>query len=208
MRPYRFPVLFRKLYKEGIFRLDNSENKIYLTFDDGPTPEVTEQIIDILNKEEVPALFFVLGRNVKAYPLQFSLLKEKGFEVANHGDEHLNGILTQNTRYFSDARNGSLLSESNIFRPAYGALKLSQYRELKKDFKIVLWDIMPFDFSEKLSSNKMLGAIDKRIRSGSIIVLHDNKKSKAPEILSDLIKLCRLKGFSFGNLIKDINMTA
>lgn len=207
MRPYRFPAIFRKIYRDGIFRLDNSENKIYLTFDDGPTPGITEQITDILIEEKVPAVFFVLGKNVKEYPQQFSLIKENGFEVANHGVEHLNGMLTQNKKYFSDVWKGSLFTENIIFRPAYGALRPSQYRALKKNFKIVFWDIMPFDFSSRLPTKNMIKAIEKRVRSGSIIVLHDNKDSKAPEILNQLITLCRLKGFCFGNLIKDLNKT-
>jgi len=208
MRPYRFPELLRFLYPGAVFRMPPGDKKIYLSFDDGPTPGLTEKIIAILSRENVPACFFVNGINLEANPSLDKLMRSNNFGVANHGFEHWGGFSMSNEDYIANVNRGAEVSRSLVFRPAYGAIGFRQFRKLKKTYKIVFWDLMPFDFDRRLSPDKVLRIVEKKVRSGSILVLHDNNKSMCPDILAGIISLCREKGFKFGDLLYDLNNTA
>lgn len=208
MRIYRPPCLLRYIYTGAVFRLAKKERKVFLSFDDGPTPGVTEKIVDILVKKKAPATFFLSGEKIKSHPELFNYLRAKKFGIGNHGFNHINGFSNSYKQYIEDANQGAEISGSLFFRPAYGAITPRQYRKLKKLYVIVFWDLMPFDFDLKLKAEKVLGIIEKKIRPGAIIVLHDNKKSVSPEILSRVIDICREKNFVIGDLISSLNSTA
>ncbi len=208
MRIYRPPKIFHYLYPGAIFRLSTPEPKVYLSFDDGPTPGVSEAIASLLLKHNVPAIFFVSGKNAESYPSLFESIRNEGFGIGNHGYDHIKGLFRDTDSYIEDAKRGAKISKSQIFRPAYGAITPAQFRRLKTEYKVVFWDLMPYDFDKRISPNRVPGIISRKIRNGSIIVLHDNLKSCIPLVLPDVINMCRDRGFVFGDLSLDLNNTA
>ena len=200
MRFYRIPWLYRVLFPEAVFRIKTSGNDIYLTFDDGPAPGVTENIISLLRRENVPATFFCNGVNYERLKDLSGLLKQNNFAVANHGYSHLSGWKTGKKSYLDDVTRGFEITGSLLYRPPYGQIRISQYRELKKEFRIIFWDLMLYDFDSAFPAEKMLDVLKRKVRPGSILLLHDNMQSKSPAIIEKLIGVCRDMGFSFGNL--------
>ena len=130
------------LFSNQTWYLPNSENKIYLTFDDGPTPEVTEWVLEILKQQEIKATFFCIGKNVLQYPAIYNRILDEGHQVGNHTQHHLNGWKTHTTIYLADVAEASTYINSNLFRPPYGRIKASQVKGIgeslkKKSAKIV-----------------------------------------------------------------------
>ncbi len=117
--------------------------------------------------------------------------------IGNHGYDHLRGIFTSNKRYLNDIRKAAGYTSEDLFRPPYGMLSLSQYREIIKSYRIVLWDIMPFDFDRKFGGERSLSVLKKLLRPGSVIVLHDTERSTAPEFLEDFILFATAEGYCF-----------
>ena len=147
-----------------------------LTFDDGPDPDSTPQLLDILDKHDIKALFFCDGRAAEKYPDLINRMISKGHIIGNHGYNHLNGWKTSLKKYIADVVNAAPYTSSGLFRPPYGRLRFNQYRELKEKYKIVFWDIMPYDFDRSFGSGNSLRVLKKKLRRGSIIVLHDTTK--------------------------------
>ena len=200
MRFFRIQCLYRDLFPEAVFRVNTSENDLYLTFDDGPTPGVTERIISILDKANVPATFFCQGSGFEASDEVSNLLQSKNFYVANHGYSHLSGWKSGKEKYIRDVNRGFDITGSPMFRPPYGHLRPSQYRDLRKRFKIIFWDLMLYDFDRTFHFEDMIIILRKKVRPGSILLLHDNVKSISPAILENLILICHDMGYNFGNL--------
>ncbi|UCG26880.1 MAG: polysaccharide deacetylase family protein [Bacteroidales bacterium] len=159
-----------------IWRIPNSENKVYLTFDDGPNPEVTPWVLDMLGKHEAKATFFCLGRNVERYPDLFERIKDEGHSVGNHSYSHPDGWRTRNRDYFKDVERADRLIGSPLFRPPYGRITPSQIRVLKKKYKIVMWDLLSGDFDQKTTLKECVRRIKKYAKTGSIVVLHEPMK--------------------------------
>jgi peptidoglycan/xylan/chitin deacetylase (PgdA/CDA1 family) len=204
MRIFTLPLIFRILYPGALFRIDASSKTVYLTFDDGPVEGVTDKILSKLKDLNVKATFFCLGESISSYPATFDLLKTEQHTVANHGFSHIKGWKTGNSKYIDSVVRGSEISGSKIFRPPFGSLGFRQYHRLKRDFKIVFWDLILYDFDNAFSSEELLNVLRKKIRPGSIIVLHDNRKSSSPEILSEIVGTIREMGYQFGDLLSDI----
>lgn len=179
MRYYKFPKWSRKLYPDAIWDFSHLAGRnIYLTFDDGPEPDITDFVLDLLDQYEAKATFFCLGNKVKAHPALYQEIINRGHTVGNHGMDHLNGLKTANDTYLKDIRKASELINSTLFRPAYGKIKTSQYKMIREaGFEIVLWNAMSYDFDESLSSEKRLKKMKNLTSNGSIFVFHDNKKS-------------------------------
>lgn len=179
------PALLSALYADCLWKVNTTEKKLYLTFDDGPTEGVTPWVVEELEKWGAKATFFCIGKNVAAHPDIFRLLIEKGHTVGNHTYNHLNGWKQRNELYYSDADKGesTILHHSDFhkvkfFRPPYGKLKPSQYRYLKTKYQIVMWDVLSFDFNVELDKETVLKNVLKNATSGSIIVFHDSLKAK------------------------------
>ena len=176
------PVLIMKLFPELIWhfatRGNRQDNSIYLTFDDGPTPEVTPWVLDNLRKYDAKGTFFCLGRNVDRYPDIFKQILDEGHAVGNHTYSHLKGSITRNSEYINDIELAGYDINSKLFRPPYGRFKNSQIRELRKDYKIVMWDILSGDYDQKVHPAQCYSNIETNIRSGSIIVFHDSFKAR------------------------------
>jgi peptidoglycan/xylan/chitin deacetylase (PgdA/CDA1 family) len=176
------PILIMKLFPELIWHFSSREeeqgNQVYLTFDDGPTPEVTPWVLDCLREYDAKATFFCLGRNVERYPAIYKQILDDGHAVGNHTYSHLKGLKTSGAEYINDIRLASQNIDSNLFRPPYGRFRQSQSREIRKDYNIVMWDILSQDYDPAVSPQKCLANIEANIRHGSIIVFHDSVKAR------------------------------
>lgn len=176
-----------------------SRKTIYLTFDDGPHSDLSNFILDELKKYQAKATFFYLGRQVEKYPKIFERCVNENHQIGNHTYSHLNGWATNNKKYYKDINKASKLINSDLFRPPYGRIKMSQIKHLKKHYKIVMWDVLSWDFDENTCSKECFKNIVKNTSSGSIIVLHENEKSykKVKEVLPKILNYFSSKGFTF-----------
>lgn len=182
--------------------MPNNENKIFLTFDDGPTPEVTDFVLDSLEKYSIPATFFFLGEQVEKNRDLSSRVIASGHHVANHGYSHLDARNLSLEEYCTNKESGQVLIEdlggSTLFRPPYG--------RFKKDDQCVLWSLMAGDFDKNLSKEKCLKVLKTKTRSGYIIVFHDNQKSfeKLKWVLPRYLEYCVEKGLRFGLIDEEL----
>lgn len=182
----RTPFFIKKLAPNIIWELPNTSNSIYLTFDDGPHPEITPWILDQLKKFQAKATFFCLGKNIEKHPAIVQQMLLDGHTIANHGYDHLNGWKIKDDVYFQDfLKTQQMLlpfneKKTTLFRPAYGKIKPSQMALLQKatpnDLKIINWSLMPGDFDTAIHSISCFRNLQ-RVQQGDIIVLHDNEKS-------------------------------
>lgn len=197
MRLFRpFPLL-RLVYPEAVFRITTTAKELCLTFDDGPHPETTPEILDILESYILKAAFFCNGREAEKYPGLVDLIVSKGHVIGNHGYDHLSGWKTNVRDYIENALRAEKFTSSTLFRPPYGRIRQSQYRELKKKYRIVFWDLMPYDFDEKIGGKRAFYILKEKIRPGSIIVLHDRATSSCFSFLADFIKYAEKNGYKF-----------
>jgi peptidoglycan-N-acetylglucosamine deacetylase len=188
----KIPWIIRKLFPSLLTSLPVTDKTVFLTFDDGPIPEVTPQILHILAKYNAKATFFCLGKNVEKNPEIFESIKKVGHSAGNHSFDHKNGWKTQNQNYFDNIEKAGKLIKSNLFRPPYGKIKPSQIKFIKSRYRIVLWDVLSGDFDPDISKEKCAKNILKNVKPGSIIVFHDSLKAKEkvlyalPVILEEL----------------------
>lgn len=185
------PKIGRLFYKDLIFKIPNEENKIYLTFDDGPNPDITPFILETLSKFDAKATFFCLGKQVEKYPTLFEQIIAEGHQIGNHGFDHLNGWETKTEDYIKNAFKASEIIDSKLFRPPYGKMKVSQIKALKEHFKLVLWDVSAQDYLPNISAEKVVFNVINNTSEGSIIVMHDNLKVK-PHLKNSLPKLTEM----------------
>ncbi|MFN8260476.1 MAG: polysaccharide deacetylase family protein [Chitinophagales bacterium] len=182
----RTPYLVKKLLPGIIWELSANVPTIYLTFDDGPHPEITPWILEQLKKYNAKATFFCLGKNAEKYPEIVRQIIAEGHAVGSHGYHHLNGWKTDTETYLEDVMNAEKISkqigyENTLFRPPYGKIKKSQISNLKSripDAQIINWSLMPGDFDETISSEQCCSNLMKQMKSGDIICLHDNEKAR------------------------------
>ena len=200
IRQVRQPFPARILYPEALFRIPGKGKRLFLTFDDGPDPASTIEILDILKTYKVSATFFCTGKKVIEFPGLFARIASEGHVIGNHGFNHLNGLTTPVRSYCSDIIRGRDITCSNLFRPPYGNIRLRQYKILERTMRIVFWDVMPYDFDRKLSPESSLAILRRLIRPGSIIVLHDTGDSHARVYLESFIQSSLDSGYSFSAL--------
>ncbi len=191
--------MYRWLYADALFRFNERERTVYLTFDDGPHPEATPAVLDVLEKHGIKATFFLLGKNVVAHPEIVESLKTKGHTIGNHGMNHLNGWNTSADTYAKDVMAGKELTGSSLFRPPYGKLTFAQYRMLRKTEKLVFWDVISGDFDQHIGSSTVINNVLKNVGNGSIIVMHDSKKAMNNVMgsLNEIIVKLKQDGFCF-----------
>jgi len=200
IRNYGRPLPAGIIYPDAIYSLRGPGKRLYLTFDDGPDPESTPQILDILQEHDVHATFFCTGRNVLAFPGLFARIAAGGHTIGNHGYSHLNGLKTSVRVYCADTLKGREITCSNLFRPPYGRLRIRQYKILERSMQIVFWDIMPYDFDQKMTPDASCNILLKKHRPGSVIVFHDKSTSNVTEYLDRYINHTVENGYSFGSL--------
>ncbi|MGK0388231.1 MAG: peptidoglycan/xylan/chitin deacetylase (PgdA/CDA1 family) [Maribacter sp.] len=174
----KIPNFIRKLFPNFIWRLPTEDKVVYLTFDDGPIPEVTPWVLDLLEEYNAKATFFCVGENVKQYSDLLEKVRKAGHSVGNHTFSHLNGWLTDNVTYLRNVRKGAHAVHSELFRPPYGKVKPSQAKFLNRHYRVVMWDVLSGDFDPALSKEQCLENVIKNTEKGSIIVFHDSLKAK------------------------------
>ena len=197
MRFFSISSLARLIYPDALFRIKTREKILYLTFDDGPDPDSTPELLEILEKHNIKAAFFCDGRAAELYPWLVQKIRGKGHQVGNHGYNHLNGWGTSLRDYCNDVDHASGFTSGKLFRPPYGLLRINQYRRLRNTFKIVFWDVMPYDFDREISPERSLKILNKKIRPGSVVVLHDSHDSAARIFLNEFIEGSVKRGYSF-----------
>jgi peptidoglycan/xylan/chitin deacetylase (PgdA/CDA1 family) len=182
------PWLAKKAFPAYIWNIPSKEKVIYLTFDDGPTPTITEKTLDILAQYNAKATFFCIGKNVAANPTIYQRIINEEHAVGNHSYNHLKGWLTKKSIYIENilATEKGFLSQNpnpktqipKLFRPPYGKLKPSQGKALQKlGYKIIMWDVLARDWDKAISNESVLNNIIKNTENGSIVVLHDSIKA-------------------------------
>ena len=187
------PELFRKLYPSALWRMNPDEKAVYLTFDDGPIPVVTPWVLDLLDKHDVKATFFMVGDNIRKHPEEFRMVVERGHRIGNHTFNHIRGFSRKYFTSYSYLENTEeahdfMLSICDpettdkalrplLFRPPHGHMGWAQYMVLKRKYKIVMWDLVTRDYSKKLRGPQVLANVMRYARNGSIITFHDSLKS-------------------------------
>lgn len=175
----RPPGWFRLLFPGALFRLPGEEGRkrVFLTFDDGPVPEATPMVLETLDKFDVKATFFMVGQNIERYPDLFHEVVERGHAVGNHTLHHLKGLTVSRKRYLQDVEECARLTGSKLFRPPHGIVTPGQLRALKKEYTVVMYDLVTRDYSKHLNASQVVRNVQKFARDGSIIVFHDSIKS-------------------------------
>ncbi len=203
------PRFIQRLYPERIWAFSREEKSIYLTFDDGPIPEVTPWVLDELKKYNAKATFFCIGENVQKHPEIFQRILSEGHSVGNHTFNHMNSWKTATSEYIenvdkAEAQMGNnskfKIQDSRLFRPPYGKITSKQSKILqRKGFKIVMWDIISYDYDANTSPEKCLQNVLKHIKPGSVVVFHDSLKAEKnlrfvlPKVLGFIVE----KGLSY-----------
>lgn len=192
------PLLYRLLFPEAIWRIQKRGRKIaYLTFDDGPVPEVTPWVLDLLSKYNVKATFFLVGDNVARNPELFERIKAEGHSWGNHTMHHLQGFKSTFPTYVRDILAADRLIESNLFRPPHGLMRWSQAAHIKQHYNIIMYDLVTRDYNRSLSPERIVKNVKRYTRNGSIIVFHDSVKSwyNLKNALPESIEWLRHEGY-------------
>jgi peptidoglycan/xylan/chitin deacetylase (PgdA/CDA1 family) len=173
------PLILRIFNEKYLFcSIPTSEKVIYLTFDDGPLPDVTPGVLSTLKERNILATFFCLGDNVKKYPEVFAQIYDAGHAIGNHSFHHLNGWKTPPAEYIEDVNHCDEYFKTTLFRPPYGKFTPTQYFLLRKKFRFILWSVLSGDYHAGISSDQCLSNVLNHTRPGSIVLFHDSLKAK------------------------------
>jgi peptidoglycan/xylan/chitin deacetylase (PgdA/CDA1 family) len=195
----RPPTYLRFLYPGVVWNKPTNEKILYLTFDDGPTPEVTSSVLDLLSLHNAKATFFCIGENVKKHPTLYNRIKAEGHAIGNHTNTHPNSWKVKYDFYLKDVEEARKVIDSNLFRPPYGKLTPRTLFALRNKYQIIMWDVISCDFDERISAEQVERNVIDNVSNGSIIVFHDSVKA-APrmlEVLPAILKHYTELGFSF-----------
>jgi len=208
--PNKTGHVFRHLMPTCTWNIGTEKKEVFLTFDDGPIPVVTEWVLDVLDKYEAKATFFCVGENIFKHPAIFEKILLKGHSVGNHTHNHLKGWKTNNQNYFDNIQKweetvkqrGFKLSNKPLFRPPYGQITYAQTRHLHTHYQLVMWSIITGDFDKKLDKETCLKKCLKLTKSGDIIVFHDSIKSEQNlhYILPTYLEELKKRGFVFSKM--------
>ncbi len=194
------PTFYRLLFTEAWWRVKRRGRKVvFLTFDDGPVPEETPWVLDLLDKEGIKATFFMVGDNVRRHPELLEEVKRRGHSYGNHTMHHLQGIKECNQRYFRDITEASNLIHSTLFRPPHGIMWPGQARLIKRHYNVVMYDLVTRDYSKRLNGDQVLQNVMRYARNGSMIVFHDSIKAhkNMRYALPRAIKWLKEQGYEF-----------
>ncbi len=192
--------------KSLVWSIPTSEKVIYLTFDDGPVPEVTPKVLDILDSYDVKATFFCVGENISKNPDVFKKVIDKGHKIGNHSYNHLKGWITDNESYYNNIRKFEEFYKTELFRPPYGKISPNQILELRNRYSIILWSVLTYDYDKNVSPFNCLNIALDNTSNGSIVVFHDSIKASRnmlyalPKFIEKMIE----KGYRFEMLSKEI----
>lgn len=172
------PRFLTRFFPNLIWCFPDEKEAVFLTFDDGPTKDLTPWVLEQLRKYDAKATFFCLGKNVELNPDIFEQIKADGHTIGNHTYSHLKGWSTQTGQYVQDVDFANGFLKSNLFRPPYGRIKGSQFRVLKKRYKVIMWDVLSMDYSKRVSPRRVVNNVLNHVHPGAIIVFHDSKKAE------------------------------
>jgi peptidoglycan-N-acetylglucosamine deacetylase len=197
----KVPFFVRFLYPKRLWHFSRKQKAIYLTFDDGPIPEVTAWVLEQLKGFNAKATFFCIGHNIQKHPEIFEQIKTEGHRVGNHTFNHLNASKTSLTEYMENTEQAAVFfNKPDFFRPPYGKLDSAKAKALlKKGYKIVMWDVLSADFDQEISPEECFENVIKNAKNGSIIIFHDSLKAEKnlKFALPKVLKYFSEKGFEF-----------
>ncbi len=190
-------------YPKLTWLLPNTTKTVYLTFDDGPTPEITDWVLNQLEQYNAKATFFLIGKNIDENPEIFERLKASEHSLGNHTYNHLSGWKNSTQEYLKQFNKCEELLGTNLFRPPYGKLKKAQSREIRKTHQIIMWDIISYDFHVGTTAEQCFGYVKKHVRPGSIIVFHDSKKAwpNLKEALPKTLEYLKKEGYKMEAIV-------
>ena len=174
---FRPPPLLRRIYPALIWQFPNEQNSLFLTFDDGPTPEMTPWVLDMLDQYNAKATFFCLGKNVEMHPRLYADILRRGHAVGNHSYSHLKGWGMETDAYIRDVDTAAACIESNLFRPPYGRISPNQAKMLSERYRIIMWNVLSQDYSRSLSRKRCAARVVRDMKPGAVVVFHDSVKS-------------------------------
>lgn len=196
------PYIVRALYPGALWRMNPNEKTVYLTFDDGPIPGITPWVLDLLDKYNIKATFFLVGDNIRKHPDEFRQIIERGHRVGNHTYNHIRGFEYKAEDYLANTEKANQMIQSDLFRPPHGHMGMKQYYALRSKYKIVMWDLVTRDYSKHLNGPQVFSKVKKYVRNGSIITFHDSFKAEEnmKYALPRSIEWLKEQGYSFGTL--------
>ncbi len=202
MKAVTVPAFLRIFYPSLLWQKPAGEHRMYLTFDDGPHPELTPQVLDVLDEYHAKATFFCVGDNVQRYPEVYQQLLRRGHKTGNHTFNHLNGWRTPLNLYYENVNACREVVDSDLLRPPYGRITPSQIQTLKKEYQIIMWSVLSYDFDSETSPEQCLDYVINSAEDGAVIVFHDSPKSAANMLyaLPKVLKHFTGQGFSFETL--------
>ncbi|MDO3695621.1 polysaccharide deacetylase family protein [Wenyingzhuangia sp. chi5] len=201
--PIKTAKIFKSIFNKWTWSFSTSQKEIYLTFDDGPIPNITPWVLSQLKNHQAKATFFCIGDNIKKHPEVFQQIIDENHRIGNHTFNHLKGWQTDTEKYIKNtllAEQYIPKQEQKLFRPPYGKIAPKQSRKLLKlGYQIIMWDVLSGDFDKHLSAKDCIKNVLSKVKNGSIVVFHDSEKAfprlqeTLPKVLNELTK----KGYSF-----------
>jgi len=200
------PHITKLFYPHQTWRIKDPAKNIYITFDDGPDPAVTPDVLELLDQFQAKATFFCVGEKVSGNQTIYKAILDKGHTTGNHSFNHLNGRKTSTPEYIENIYKAAEIIDSRLFRPPYGKITSQQIRELNKSFDIVMWSVLPGDFDRSVSKENVLKRSIKYTKNGSIVVFHDNVKfdQKMLFTLRGFLEHFSRAGYNFKAITKNL----
>lgn len=198
----KIPGILKSVFPDITWKIKEDTPAIYLTFDDGPTPEITGEVLSMLKHFKAAATFFCIGRNVERHPDIYEKILEGGHAVGNHTYSHLKGWYTADTDYYEDITLAAQFIHSSLYRPAYGMIRVRQKNHLQHYYRIVMWDVMSYDFNKNKSPQTCLNNVIQNAGTGSVVVFHDSVKASKNLLytLPRVLEYYAEKGWAFKSI--------
>lgn len=197
MYPKRIPSFLRLPIGTMTWRIPSAKKEVFLTFDDGPTPEITEKVLEILSQHDARATFFGIGKNVEAHGDIWRKVREAGHTIGHHSYSHVNGWKVDKVEYMQDVHKAAGIIDSPLFRPPYGRISPRKAKVLSKKYRIIMWTVLSGDFDESIDAAQCIRNVLKTLRPGDIVVFHDSVKAwpRLKDTLPAVLDHIREKGW-------------
>ena len=193
--------LIRRLFPEALWRMDPERRSVYLTFDDGPIPEATPYLLDVLESMDVRATFFMVGDNARKFPQLLTEVRSRGHRIGNHSFNHIGGMSRSTDKYMENVLKAEeILHSDKLFRPPHGWMTWGQYRAMREDgWRVVMWDVLTRDYNGTFSADMIMQNVRRHTRNGSIITFHDSLKSidRLHGTLPNILTWLKQQGYEF-----------